>query len=373
MSFILINTYIVTTLVSVVAIMLAERFALFSTEPKYANYTSIHSKLRVLFYLIAFVVPFLVAALRYEVGNDFRSYSWLFLMSGAGHETHMEFGFELLVMLIKLFTQEVQVVFASISFITILLIFLTIKRFSAYCGLSYFLFFSMGFYGNSLSAIRSYIAIAVCFWAIKFLQKNEIIIYLAFVLLAMSFHASAVVMVPFALLARYRFRVSYYIILLVIGLIVSVFGIYLLDALYHVIRPQWRAALYGLRQGGAVVSYFNLMLSGIVALGCAAYYKQLVAKPGNIILVNGAFASFLLYASVSWWLGGWVTRFALFFNIMHILIIPEIILVEKNPHVKCLYMTLVVVAFVMFFFMLFNAHTFPAGNGWFPYRSVFSR
>ena len=322
---------------------------------------------------VALMFPLLVAIVRHEVGPDWVHYVNLLHLFHTSQGSTMEFGFVAVVYLLGLINQDLQLVIAFTSLATMLLVFFTVKRHSAYPALSYFIFFSLGFYFHAFVLIRQYLAVVICLWAWRFVKKNNGLAFAGFVLLAMSMHRSALLMLIFFLFLRVKFKFSYYAIILVAGVAIALVHEMFLDLMLAIpaFAPyaEWYMHLVGAAAADHV-SWFNLLLSLAVTAGCFAYYREMTSKPGNIMLVNAAVFSFILYATASYWMGWKLTRIALYLNIFHVLTIPEIIACENNPKIRKFYAACVVAAFTAIFFALLRANT-DAIHYWLPYRTVF--
>lgn len=352
---------------SIFFLFLAHRLHLKRTTNSITFNMSKHNLARILLYSIAFVIPFLVAALRYQVGGDWHSYYGLFWWVNQGVNTHMEVGFEAIYRITGFFTTNALYSFAIVSFLTLLPVYMTIKNYSVSPAISYFLFFTLGFYFQAFTSLRSYLAAAVCFWAFKHLKSGNMLFYVICVLVASSFHISAIIMLPVGFILRIRMRASYYMIMFLFGVLITIFHEPLFYILTSFIWTAYREILY------FHISYWNILLSSIVTLGCVVYYKKMIAKPSNIILINSSIFSFLLYATMSGWTGFALSRIALYMNMFHILTIPEIINCEENKKVRILYKACVALLFCAFCFILFYVHRTGDVAGTLPYRSIFSR
>ena len=329
--------------------------------------------LRFAMYSVALLFPLIVAVIRHEVGPDWVHYVNLLYLFHSGQGSTMEFGFVAAVYLLGLVSQNLQLVIAFTSLVTMLLVFFTVKRHSAYPALSYFIFFSLGFYFHAFVLIRQYLAVVICFWAWRFVKKNNNLAFVGFVLLAMSMHRSAFIMLIFFLFLGAKYKFSHYAMILAAGVAIALVHERFLDLMLAIpaFAPyaEWYIHLVGAAAADHV-SWFNLLLSLAVTVGCFAYYREMTSKPGNVMLVNAAVFSFILYATASYWMGWKLTRIALYLNIFHVLTIPEIIACERNPNVRKLYAACVVLAFTVTFFMLLRANT-GAIHYWLPYRTVF--
>ena len=324
-------------------------------------------------YGVALLFPLLLAVIRYDVGPDWIHYLDQFSRIHTGREYTMEFGFVAIVRLLGHLNQNPQLVFAFISMATMLPVFFTVKNHSAYPALSYFIFFTLGFYFHAFVLIRQYLAVVICLWAWRFVKKNNSLAYLGFVLLAMSMHRSAILMLFFFPFLRIKYKFSYYVMIFIAGFAIAVLHERFLELMLVIpaFAPyaEWYMHLVGAAAADHI-SWFNLLLSLAVTAGCFAYYREMTSKPGNIMLVNAAVFSFILYATASYWMGWKLTRIALYLNIFHVLTIPEIIACENNPKTRKFYTVCVVTAFTAIFFALLRANT-DAIHYWLPYRTVF--
>lgn len=160
-----------------------------------------------IFLLISFVVLAGMSAIRYDVGIDY-SYIYSpfydrFLSDPIGYPffgTHYEPGFVLLSKIIVQFTKNYQVLFIVTSVMIVALVMLYFWFYSPNPFISVFLFVALGDYYCSMDFIRQMIAAAIAMYAFPLLKKRTIPCiagYFAVILLAASFHKSALILIPF--------------------------------------------------------------------------------------------------------------------------------------------------------------------------------
>ena len=146
---------------------------------------------------VFFVLLFILIALRHEsVGNDTRNYINIFYgyskldwqMLG---KQSLELGFAYFNKIISLFTKEPQVFLGITAAITVMMIYPTYKRLCVDSSLTIVLFITMSTFVMAFSGIRQMLAIAIGFIAYEFTRKKKIVPFFLLVLLAMSFHISA--------------------------------------------------------------------------------------------------------------------------------------------------------------------------------------
>jgi len=164
-----------------------------------------------IFVLICFTMLFTMSAIRYDVGYD---YSFVYApiyerilndASGeflAGHR--WEPGFKLLLQGLMLVTENFQGIFVITSLLIILLVMAYFWLFSPNPFISVFLFVALSHYYCSMNFVRQTLAAAVAMFAFPLLKRVvekrcvfSIAGYFAVVLLASSFHMSALLLILF--------------------------------------------------------------------------------------------------------------------------------------------------------------------------------
>jgi len=74
----------------------------------------------------------------------------------------------------------------------------------------------------AMSGIRQFIAIAICWWAIKILlDKQKILLFIAMTAIAYSLHASALIILPIVLFYKRKFSYVTALVIIIIALIIS--------------------------------------------------------------------------------------------------------------------------------------------------------
>ncbi|WP_315511387.1 EpsG family protein [Hoylesella nanceiensis] len=74
----------------------------------------------------------------------------------------------------------------------------------------------------AMSGIRQFIAIAICWWAIKILlDRQKILLFIAMTIIAYSLHASALIILPIVLFYKRKFSYITALVIIIIALIIS--------------------------------------------------------------------------------------------------------------------------------------------------------
>lgn len=142
-------------------------------------------------------LPFaLVSMLRFEVGTDWSIYDDYFHWINEGTDRFSEQGFNLLNRIIYLFTKDSVGLFMVVAFLILLFTFLAIYEQSVNIPLSILIFVLTGDFFNSQNQIRQALGMAICIFAFRYVYKRKFWKYLICVLIAFSFHASALLFIP---------------------------------------------------------------------------------------------------------------------------------------------------------------------------------
>lgn len=154
-------------------------------------------------WLLAFLVLFIPAALRHDIGVDYsryQGYEELFdiYTSGGSISEGMDIGFVLLIRVLGLFTQNAQWLFVVTSAFIIGLVLRACQKLSPDPTLSVALFLVAGLYLESLNIVRQWMAIACVLNALIWIKNDRgmdkiqcFIRYALWVVVGASFHASA--------------------------------------------------------------------------------------------------------------------------------------------------------------------------------------
>lgn len=150
-----------------------------------------------------FLILFLLSACRLNVGNDYAKYVEFMHLVNCDAYVPTEIGFNLMVKLIYGLSgyENFLLVFAFYSFATVLLFLLAMYRQSDEFGLTFFLFMTLGYYFQTFSTVRYYLALAAALYSMKFVLQRKWGRFAALVLLGATFHKSLLVVLPLYFLA----------------------------------------------------------------------------------------------------------------------------------------------------------------------------
>lgn len=174
--------------------------------------------------ILSFLPLFCTAAFRYGVGTDY-FYTYVpgfLLINGGGDYDYYEIGFYWLNRIIANYTDNYQVLFFVTSLIIYGFIYFMITKYSVLPSYSVFLFVCSSMYFNSLNNIRQFSAMALCFFALKYIlfdSKRNIIKYFIFIFIATTIHTSAIVYLILPFLLKLEIKYISQIILLCLSIV----------------------------------------------------------------------------------------------------------------------------------------------------------
>lgn len=154
---------------------------------------------RALFFFFALMT--ILVALRHEsIGRDTRNYIFFFerfskLSWEQCGKDSIEWGFAYFNKIISLFTKDPQVFLAITAIITVAIIYPTYKRLCVDSSLTIVLYVTMPTFVMMFSGIRQMLAIGIGFLAYECTRNKKLIAYILCVILAISFHTSAFMLV----------------------------------------------------------------------------------------------------------------------------------------------------------------------------------
>ena len=153
--------------------------------------------------LSVFAILFALSACRLNVGNDYAKYVEFMHLVNCDAYVPTEIGFNLLVKFIYGLSgfENYLLVFAVYSFVTVLVFLLAMYEQSDDFPLTFFLFMSLGYYFQTFSTVRYYLALAVALYSMKYVLRRQWIRFVVLVLLGATFHKSLLVVIPLYFLA----------------------------------------------------------------------------------------------------------------------------------------------------------------------------
>ena len=213
------SVYFFTLIIVVVITLLAEQFDSKSVcdicgnvdDKKQISFVHCqHSKISGLLYATAVMLLIFVAGVRYHTGTDYWQYEQnVYAYSQDvwnSIKTYNEPGIRILARIGCLLSPNnpAPVMIFLASAITIGLLGRTIFRYSNELCFPLVMLLLLSCWTDSFNAIRQWLAIAIYFCSVPYIQRREILKYLLLVIVASLFHKSAIILSPIYLLTNKR-------------------------------------------------------------------------------------------------------------------------------------------------------------------------
>lgn len=139
-----------------------------------------------------------VAMFRYDVGQDYFAYEIIFDKISTGFDNDKtEAGFRAICWIVNAIGGTPQMMFAICALITMTFLYKSFRYFSTDLVMSLFIFMCVGqMYLNTFNAMRQSMATAVIFYAFIYIVRKRMWVYMALIVLASSFHMTALLFIP---------------------------------------------------------------------------------------------------------------------------------------------------------------------------------
>jgi len=175
------------------------------------------------FLYLSFVVLFILSAFRGAmVGTDTPSYERIFNTIELGGTVSQEIGWQLLNKLIVYFDGDFQHLLMVSTLLIIIPVFYVAKRYSLNPMLSIFLFFVLYIYLQSFNITRQSVAISVVFLSYIFLIERRHIWFCLLVVLAATFHTTALICLPLVFINRIPDRAAVHLFIVFVSFVIGI-------------------------------------------------------------------------------------------------------------------------------------------------------
>lgn len=314
--------------------------------------------------VLSFCVIFLFVGLRYNVGNDYQSYVFLFKSIKYGLDTHLEFGYFFLNKLFASHIDGYKYVMIICAFITYFFLYLTLVR-EKILALGVFFIFTYEFLFLSNDQVRQGLVIAVFLYSIHFIEQRKFYKYVLIISLsAVLFHYSAFLLLPAYFIKRKLISSYIWYVAIITSFIFYLKGFFqkvLLNIIGFIPYYGERYLKYAkfispeeLGSGLAVLLWVALALF-------IASQQEKIKRP---IIVNLYLLGMIVYLiSLDFHL---LSRAASYLFYIKILIFPLYIKNEKNTFFIVTILAVAILFFELEVFLDLGKH------GGFPYQTIFN-
>lgn len=313
-----------------------------------------------------FFILFALSACRLNVGNDYAKYVEFMHLVNCDAYVPTEAGFNLLVKIIYGISgfENYLLVFAVYAFVTILLFLIAIYEQSDEFPITFFLFMALGYYFQTFSTVRYYLALAIALYSMKYVIRKQWGRFIMLVILGSFFHRSMLVVLPLYVMASVVWK-KWQLVLM--GLFCTTFlflqDFYLKVAVF--LYPSYEDTEY--LEGGT--SYINILRCLAVFALSMIYYKKAIGGNRRMMfyfylnlgaLVLYAFCSFLPI----------ISRIGYYLTISHVFFLPAMIGATENAKIRK-FLRFGMIAAAICYFVMFMGRAYDDGLRILPYQSFF--
>lgn len=329
--------------------------------------TKLARNLNVFFMLF---IPSLFAGLRYGIGTDYPTYSKIFEYAKYGMQTRVEIGYDYLNIIVSKLGGNVQIVLFIATFITTFFIYLSLisqkDKISVGIGM---LVYMLLFYQSSFNVVRMMLAVAISLYNIKNIQERKFMKFIFWLVVAMSFHTSAIVLMPIYFMCNFISEKKYKFIRWGLYLVVFMFMLnynQILQPIFDSISIFNYYTKYLDNSGGNTygislsIIYFIYLIPGFFL------NRKIVEKEKRYFLFYTLLILGILLKLSGYFTAGYVDRISTYFLIVLVIVVPYYLKELANKKNLIFGYMFIIYIFVMWFLEYF----YWGNHGTVPYQWV---
>lgn len=253
------------------------------------------SKLKTLIFLtLTGMFMLFISGFRYGIGFDYFNYfkllneckqlSFIDILTFKGP---VEPGFSLLLKLISLVTNDIVIMHIILSAIILSILMVYIYNNSAKAWISVYLFVTFGFFFGTMNLVRQYFSAIVFLYGIKYIQKRKFLPFLLVLILAVSIHKSAIIMLPVYFIATIDVNWKTLSLYGSLTLLAYIFCDYVINFATKYVYKAYDLESGELRNFMQPLSWIFVLVPFIYCLTAILMKNKLLERnPDNIVLIN---------------------------------------------------------------------------------------
>ena len=292
---------------------------------------------------------FVISGLRNGIGDTYfykhaynvTDFEWEYVKS------MNEIGFGILQMILKMYTEDPQVLIFLVALVTNVLIVAVFYNYSKLFELSTYVYITGGTFLVSMNGLRQMLAAAICFIAIKYLLDQKFFKYTLIILLATTFHQSAFIMIPVYFLVRFKAWSKATILILSFSVLV-VIGYDIFASLFFTALEHTKYGNYAtFDEGGA-----NMLRVAVNAAPLVIAYlgrdklREVFPKSDYIVNMSIIGLLFMIISTQSWIFA----RVSLYFTLYQLILVSWIIEVFSKRDQKLVYYSILFLYFLYYYY-----------------------
>ncbi|EJP92471.1 EpsG family protein [Bacillus cereus] len=254
-------------------------------------------------------------------------------------------GFSVLQMILKMYTNDPQVLIFITALITNILIVAILYKYSRMIELSLYVYIASGMYLVSMNGLRQYLAAAIIFTATKYILDGNWKKYFLMVLFASTFHQSALVLMPIYFLIRRKAWSTITFILLFIAVLIVIGFNQFAEVFFATIGDTQYGHYKDFQEGGANILRVAVEAAPLI-LAFIGRHKLRELFPQSDYIVNMALLGlvFMIISTQNWIFA----RFSIYFGLYQLILISWVVKLFTDKDQKLIYYAVLVCYFIYF-------------------------
>ena len=333
--------------INFIIVFISSFFARYFSKPLTNEITYVKPNKMLMF--IAMLSLVMVSGLRNNIGDTyFYMHSYKITDFNWGMiKFEGDFGFNILQLLLQNVSNDPQILIFSTALITNVLIVITLYKYSRMIELSLFVFIASGMYTVSMNGIRQSLAAAIIFAATKYILDGNFKKFLLVILLASTFHQTALIFIPIYFIVRRKAWTRDTYILLGIGVLLAAGFSEFSKLLFSAIENTKYGNYSEFDEGG---SSFTRVAVTTAPLVIAFFGKEKLRElwPKSDYIVNLATLGvvFLILATKNWIFA----RFNIYFGLYSLILVSWLVLLMAKKDRKFIYYSIIVCYLIFFIY-----------------------
>lgn len=320
---------------------------------------------------LAVLIISFIAGIRYGVGTDFFEYvKWFNVYSRRSINLFdRNFGFDIMIRIIQIFTDNPQWLFFISALVINHLVMIFIKRNTSLFDLGFYLFITLYLFYSSLNITRQWIAIAIFLYALNFAFEKKLLKFLFVMVIATSFHTSAILMLPLYFILQLEVNLKNMFVVFISTLII---GLNFESTLSYIAKMlpmlnvnnyiRFFNSIFATSGGGGWAYTFLLFSVFIFMIVSKKGYDEKIVNSDKHFLLMGVATFFSLFSPFSMIF----LRVQLYLMPIVLVTLPNVVFIQNEKVKRIMYiLVLVLTAIYMFRSLLIN------GGEPLPYRTFF--
>ncbi|MEK5079742.1 EpsG family protein [Solibacillus sp. FSL W7-1436] len=313
------------------------------------------------FFFAACTILFIFSAFRYDVGWDYWAYYNTIKNDYVTNIISRNEYLTIFLVDLSKFIGITNIYFFINSLILMICIYLVIVKYSNNKWMSLIVFVTFPlFYLNSFSVIRIFTAIAITFYAFKYIMENKFWKYIFFVYIASLFHQTALIAILFYFIKYIKVKRSWVLFLVFISPFMGV----ILENIVNLYFPEYSVYLNETDSIEGTKAILVFLLMGILGF---IYWDKLVYKDFSMEVMLKIFY-FSLFIYIVFLENGTIGhRFSLYGTIFFILILPKFMSLIKKDEQFTLNLIIYPVFILFYIYIIYTGAV-----TYLPYDTIFN-